>query len=83
MVARPDLTGRRGAPYGSEAMKFLTKKQVKALVTWSFAHTARLEADGKFPKRVRLGSGRVVYVESEILDHMQALVAKRDGSTIS
>jgi prophage regulatory protein len=62
-------------------MKFLTKKQVKDLVSWSFAHTARLEAEGKFPQRVRLGQGRVVYVEQEIHDYMNALVAVRDGGT--
>ncbi len=62
-------------------MRFLSKRQVKELVTYSFAHTARLEADGKFPKRVRLGSGRVAYVESEVQDWMASRVAERDGHT--
>jgi len=62
-------------------MKFLSKRQVKELVTYSFAHTARLEAAGQFPKRVRLGTGRVAYVESEIVDWMSARIAARDGRT--
>ena len=62
-------------------MKFLSKKQVRALVLYCFAHMARLEAAGKFPKRVRLGTGRVAYVESEILEWMKARVAERDGTT--
>lgn len=60
-------------------MKLLSKKAVKALVTYSFAHTARLEAAGTFPKRVRLGTGRVAYVESEILDWISARIAERDA----
>jgi prophage regulatory protein len=64
-------------------MRFLSKRQVKELVTYSFAHTARLEADGKFPRRVRLGSGRVAYVEGEIQEWMASRVADRDRHTDS
>lgn len=35
-------------------MKLLSKKQVKALVLYSYAHIDRLEAAGLFPKRVKL-----------------------------
>ena len=62
-------------------MRFLSKKQVKALVLYSFAHTARLEAAGLFPKRVPLGTGRVGYVEGEVMDWMAARVADRDRHT--
>jgi prophage regulatory protein len=61
--------------------KLLSKRQVKDLVTYSFAHTARLEAEGKFPKRVRLGTGRVAYVASEIQDWIAARIAERDTAT--
>jgi len=64
-------------------MRFLSKKQVKELVTYSLAHTARLEGEGKFPKRVRLGAGRVAYVESEVQAWMASRVADRDGHTDS
>lgn len=60
-------------------MKLLSKKAVKELVTYSFAHTARLEAAGRFPKRVRLGTGRVAYVESEVHDWISARIAERDA----
>lgn len=63
-------------------MRFLSKKEVKALTLYSDAHRARLEATGLFPKRVRLGYGRycrVGYVESEVLEWMQAKVSKRDN----
>jgi predicted DNA-binding transcriptional regulator AlpA len=50
-------------------MRFLSKKQVREITTLSPAHTARLEEEGKFPRRHRLTdhpNGRVAYVESEI-----------------
>ena len=61
-------------------MRFLSKKEVKQLILYSYAHTARLEEAGQFPKRVRLGNGprsRVGYVESEVLDWMQAKAKSR------
>lgn len=64
-------------------MRFLSKKETKALTLYSDAHRARLEADGRFPRRVRLGVGRycrVAYVESEVLEWMQAQISKRDKS---
>ena len=62
-------------------MKFLSKKEVKALTLYSDAHRARLEDAGQFPKRVRLGTGRyarVGYVESEVFEWMQQKISKRD-----
>ena len=64
-------------------MKLLSKKAVRELITYSFAHTARLEAAGTFPKRVKLGAGRVAYVEAEIIDWITARVAARDANTSS
>ena len=58
-------------------MKFLSKKQVREKVLYSFAHIARLEAAGKFPKRVQLGPGRVGWVEEEIEEWMRERIAKR------
>ena len=61
--------------------RLLTKAQVKNLVTYSFAHTARLEAAGLFPKRVTLGSGRVAYVEREVQAWIEAKIAARDANS--
>jgi len=62
-------------------MRLLSKKQVREVVLYSPAHIARLEAAGLFPKRVRLGAGRVGWVEEEVQDWLHALVAKRDTSS--
>ena len=60
-------------------MKLLSKKEVRDRVTYSFAHIDRLEAQGLFPKRVRLGF-RVAWVEEEVNDWIKARIAERDGS---
>jgi prophage regulatory protein len=61
-------------------MRLLTKRQVKDLVCYSFAHIDRLEAQGRFPKRVRLGAMRVAWVETEVQEWIAGLIAKRDSA---
>lgn len=58
-------------------MKLLSKKEVRGIVLYSFAHIDRLEKSGKFPKRVRLGQNRVGWVEQEIYDWVQRLMDQR------
>ncbi len=58
-------------------MKFLSRKQVREKVLYSFAQIARLESDGKFAKRVQLGPGRVGWLEDEIEEWMRERIAKR------
>jgi prophage regulatory protein len=64
---------------GVSVMKFLSKKEVRSLCLYCPAHIARLEAAGKFPKRVQLGPGRVGWVEEEIQDWMRQRIADRDN----
>ncbi len=59
-------------------MRLLSKKQVRETVLYSPAHIARLEAAGLFPKRVRLGAGRVGWVDEEVQDWLAARIAERD-----
>ncbi len=58
-------------------MRMLSKRQVREKVLYSPAHIARLEAAGKFPKRVQLGPSRVGWLESEIDDWLKERIAKR------
>jgi len=46
-------------------MRKLSKAQVKKLVLYSPQYIARLEAAGKFLKRVKLGNNRVGWIEDE------------------
>ena len=50
--------------------KLVSKKELKSIygVPYSFAHIARLEAAGEFPKRVKLGACRVAWWEDEVED---------------
>ena len=48
--------------------KLVSKKELKSVygVPYCFAHIARLEVAGKFPKRVVLGACRVAWVAEEV-----------------
>ncbi len=62
-------------------MRMISKRQLKELVLYSPQHIARLEAAGKFPKRVRLGQCRVGWVEQEILDWLRERIERREQPT--
>ena len=64
--------------------RLLSKKQVKDIVGFSFAHIDRMENDQayahlEFPKRVPVGF-RVFWVEEEIQSWVALQIAKRDAS---
>ena len=62
-------------------MRIITFKELKTLkgIPFSREHIRRLEADGKFPKRVRLAPGGDYfgYVEKEIDEYLLARAADR------
>jgi prophage regulatory protein len=62
-------------------MRLLSKKQVREKCLYSYAHTARLEAAGTFPLRVKIGQNRVGYVEQEIEDWLRLHIEKRKFPT--
>lgn len=62
-------------------MRMISKRQLRELVLYSPQHIARLEAAGKFPKRVRLGNCRVGWVEQEVLDWLQERIDRREQPT--
>jgi prophage regulatory protein len=59
-------------------MRLLSKKAVRETVLYSPQHIARLEAAGQFPRRVRLGPGRVGWIEQEVQDWLKERVSRRD-----
>ncbi len=60
--------------------RLVTKKELRSLfgVPYSFAHIARLEAAGQFPKRIRLGACRVAWLSDEVQNWIDERVATRD-----
>jgi prophage regulatory protein len=62
-------------------MKLLSYQDLRDRgIRYSRVHLWRLEAAGKFPKRVRLSPARHAWIEDEIDDHLEQLVAaQRDA----
>jgi len=59
-------------------MRLMTYDQMKSKgVPYSGMHLRRLEAAGKFPRRVKIGA-RVAWVETEVDEWLAAKVEARD-----
>ena len=63
----------------SDLPRIITKRELKQIVPYSPQHILRLEKQGKFPKRVRIGARRVGWWFHEVL----AWLAERSGKPIS
>jgi prophage regulatory protein len=62
----------------SRPLKLLSRNDLKNLgIDYCNVHLLRLEAEGKFPKRLYLSPARVAWVESEILDYLTRCIAAR------
>jgi prophage regulatory protein len=62
--------------------QIVSKKELRTVcgIPYSPQHIARLEAAGKFPKRIQLGQNRVAWLLSEIEEWLTERIAKRDAS---
>lgn len=61
-------------------MDLIDKNKLLDLVPYSMTHIYRLESTGRFPKRVKLGSGRggrVAWVRSEVLSWVNSHIECR------
>jgi len=52
--------------YNEVTSDFMMSNEVEARVRYSRAHLYRLEAQGEFPKRKRIGANRIAWVRAEI-----------------
>lgn len=60
-------------------MKLLKMRDVMALTSLAKSTIYKyIDIEG-FPKQVKLGSGSVAWVESEVLDWIEAKIAQRDA----
>ncbi|MDZ4761218.1 MAG: AlpA family phage regulatory protein [Alphaproteobacteria bacterium] len=59
-------------------MRLIDKKKLREMVLYSPQHIQRLEDAGRFPRRVRLGQGRVGWIEQEVLDWLQQRIGERE-----
>jgi predicted DNA-binding transcriptional regulator AlpA len=61
---------------GQKLIQFAELKSVKG-IPFTRRHIARLEDNGEFPVRVKIGQHRVGWVETEIDAHVLELMAAR------
>lgn len=57
--------------------RFMSKKEVRAIVLYSYAHIDRLEKAGEFPLRAKLGNNRVGWAADEIEAWVQRKLDER------
>jgi prophage regulatory protein len=61
--------------------RFVRFEELAALgIPFSRVHVDRLQRDGKFPKKIRLGTNTCCYLASEIETWLAARIADRDGT---
>lgn len=60
-------------------MRIIRRAELREKVGYSPMHIWRLERDGKFPKRIQLGPHSVGWIEEEVDQWIEALVAERDA----
>ncbi|MHB1100996.1 MAG: helix-turn-helix transcriptional regulator [Burkholderiales bacterium] len=60
-------------------IKLVSKKELRSVygIPYSFQHIARLEHQGQFPKRLRLGACRVAWVVEEVESWIAVRIAQR------
>ena len=58
----------------------IEKHRLQELIPYSLAHIARLEAQGRFPKRLKLGEARVGWLHREVAAWVEERSAKRNCS---
>jgi prophage regulatory protein len=75
MLAKPDLS--------LHSLRIITKKELRLLVPYTPQHILRLENEGKFPKRVPIGTNRVGWRLVEVEEWLKKRIAERDGNGTS
>lgn len=65
------------AEHRNELPALISSDQIRSWAPYSLNHLRRLEAQGSFPKRVRIGANRVAWVREEIDDWLQCRIAER------
>lgn len=58
-------------------LQIISKKELRKIVPYSMQHIARLEKAGRFPKRVKLGAGRVGWLLIEVEAWIEERLAER------
>jgi prophage regulatory protein len=63
----------------STTPELIVADEMAQLIPYSQNHLRRLEAQGSFPKRIRIGANRVAWLREEIENWIEARVNARNG----
>lgn len=63
--------------------EFIVADEMAKRIPYSQNQLRRLEAQGSFPKRVRIGANRVAWIREEIDNWIEARVKARNGGMYS
>ena len=61
-----------------EVDRIISGREVREMVSYSLMQIWRLERDGRFPRRIKLGPGRVGWSLREVQDWIAERKAERD-----
>lgn len=61
---------------------WVRSSDIQEYAPYSLNHIRRLEAQGKFPKRIRIGENRVAWRRDEVEAWVQARIDERDRVAI-
>ena len=65
-------------PTATAATLWLMSQDIQNYAPYSLVHIRRLEAQGKFPKRIKLGDNRIAWRRDEVEAWVDARIAERD-----
>jgi prophage regulatory protein len=63
----------------STTPELIVADEMAQLIPYSQNHLRRLEAQGRFPKRIRIGANRVAWLREEIENWINERVIARNG----
>lgn len=63
----------------STTPELILADEMAQLIPYSQNHLRRLEAQGRFPKRIRIGANRVAWLREEIENWINERVIARNG----
>ena len=62
--------------------ELILTSEIAQRIPYSQNHLRRLEAQGSFPKRIRIGANRVAWVRQEIDSWIEARLNARNGGDV-
>ena len=59
--------------------RLIDSKQIRQFVPYTIFHLSRLEDQGKFPRRIKIGAGRIAWSPREVAEWIEARKGEREA----